>query len=229
MEVEKRWDQHFKASTVAKFAHYALYIAIRKYGWENFKKEVIGEYDDYDLDFYEITHIKEENTLTPDGYNILPGGRFGYKDLPIEYQEFYSQHVRKHTNYDIPPGVSEINLPQRNEYGFKVFVGLTTHDFISKNQTMDEKLKSAMECYRAVKAGEDYRRTNHHKWNKDEYAALGYDVPNGVTYRKDKDGFTVNIKIDGVLFRKTFTKKKFTRDERFAQAVAYVNSLQATV
>lgn len=226
MTFEQRLGGHLYASTKEKFAHYAIYIAVRKYGWNNFTKEIILECDDFELDFYEITYIMEENTLVPNGYNTLPGGRFKIADLPDEYQQFYTQNVRKHNNYDLPPGVSEINLPHRGEFGFKVFVGVHSHDFISKHQTMEEKYNSAMECYNKVKNGEPYRRTNHHKWDKGILNELGLDVPEGVKYRKDKDGFEVHVKLNGITHRKVFTKKKFTREQNLASAINHLQNLK---
>lgn len=230
MTAEKRWYGHLKASQDERFAHYALYVAVRKYGWDNFTKEVVLECEDWELDFYEITYIKDDDTLVPNGYNILPGGRFNMDEMPIEYREFITKNLRKHKNYDLPPGVSEINLPERGDYGFKVFVAEKTHDFISKHQTMEEKLQQALECYNIVKAGGEYRRANHHKWDKKTLNELGLDVPEGIKYRKDKDGFEVHVKIDNRIIRKTFTNKKQgkrTREQNLELAIEYLNNLRA--
>lgn len=226
MPPEQRWNNHFHASRDDRMAHYPLYAAIREFGWENFTKEVVAECEDFELNVYEIAFIKDDNTLVPNGYNSRPGGQGKVENLPDEYQQFYYQNVRKHTNYDLPQGISEINLPQRDEYGFKVYVDGTTHDFISKHQSMEEKYQSAMECYDKLKRGEQYRRANHHKWDKAILNELGIDVPEGIKYRKDKEGFEVHVKINGVVYRKTFTKKKFTLQQNLASATAYLHNLR---
>lgn len=57
---------------------YLLHGAIRKYGKENFKKEII-EYCETDeaLNNQETFWIKEKNTLNPNGYNLTLGGTGG--------------------------------------------------------------------------------------------------------------------------------------------------------
>ena len=50
--------------------------ALRKYGWNNFKYEVLIEDDNLDLiNELEAFYINFYNTKTPNGYNILDGGR----------------------------------------------------------------------------------------------------------------------------------------------------------
>lgn len=231
LTAEKRWKGHVNSAMRNDGTGCsALNAAIREYGWNNFIKEVVLECEDWELDFYEITYIKDDNTLVPNGYNIMPGGQYKISELPTEYQEFVSQNLRKHKNYDLPPGIAEINLPERGEYGFKVFVAEKTHDFNSKHQTMEEKLQQAMECYNIVKAGGEYRRANHHKWDKKILNELGLDVPEGIKYRKDKDGFEVHVKIDNRIIRKTFTNKKQgkrTREQNLELAIEYLNNLRA--
>lgn len=54
----------------------ALCAAIRKYGWENVKHEVLfnGPVLNDDLDYMETLAIQENNTLSPNGYNLTKGG-----------------------------------------------------------------------------------------------------------------------------------------------------------
>jgi group I intron endonuclease len=57
---------------------YLLYRAIRKYGFSNFKWEVIEECRDSDLNDREVFYIKQYNSYAPDknshGYNMTRGG-----------------------------------------------------------------------------------------------------------------------------------------------------------
>jgi len=59
--------------------------AIKKYGKENFVKEVVAYCDTTDkLNFLEIFYIKFFNSKTPNGYNLTNGG----EDNPMNYKEF---------------------------------------------------------------------------------------------------------------------------------------------
>lgn len=201
-----RWKMHEHAAKLGKGCP-LLGIAIRQYGMENFTREVILDCDVCDLDRYEAEYITKENTLAPHGYNIFIG-------------------KRKHVGYDLPHGVSEVKLPQRDTYGFIVHLSGKNYGFLSKRQSMDQKYAQAMECYAAVTAGKEYTRANHHKWDKETLEKLGLDLPNGIKYRKDKNGLEVHVKINGVVYRKTFTKKKFTLEENLAKAKEYLEQLR---
>jgi len=55
-----------------------LYNAINKYGWNNFKVEVIDNANTQEeLNKKEIHWIKELNSLCPNGYNLTTGGSYG--------------------------------------------------------------------------------------------------------------------------------------------------------
>lgn len=56
--------------------------AIHKYGWENFKQEIIiDDVPEEDLSNLETSYIDVENTMAPAGYNLTKGGEgtSGYK------------------------------------------------------------------------------------------------------------------------------------------------------
>lgn len=68
--LEARIDQHKRRSASA------ISKAIKKYGWENFKAEVIEECKTRDqLNEREIYWIKFYDCIAPKGYNLHPGGR----------------------------------------------------------------------------------------------------------------------------------------------------------
>lgn len=54
----------------------ACAAAIRKYGWENVKHEVLmqGPLPNAELDAWERIAIFEQDTMSPNGYNLTPGG-----------------------------------------------------------------------------------------------------------------------------------------------------------
>lgn len=74
--IERRWKEHEKDS---KTKHYALYLAMRKYGIENFKFEVIEECSIKELDEKEIYYIEQHNSYIhakdSNGYNMTLGGK----------------------------------------------------------------------------------------------------------------------------------------------------------
>ena len=68
--VEKRFKEHAKADSL-------IGRAIRKYGIENFKLEIIEICKTFtELNEREIFWIKELNCKVPNGYNISDGGAF---------------------------------------------------------------------------------------------------------------------------------------------------------
>jgi len=61
--------------------------AIRKHGKEKFAVEVLEICDVKDLDEFEAKHIKENNTMFPNGYNLTKGGKTT-EHIKIENDEF---------------------------------------------------------------------------------------------------------------------------------------------
>lgn len=55
-----------------------FFSAIKKYGFKNFKVEVLEETDLTNIDEREEYYIKFFNTLQPNGYNIQKGGKCNY-------------------------------------------------------------------------------------------------------------------------------------------------------
>ena len=70
---ELRWNEHIKSINKNKGCP-ALKDAIKKYGLNRFKFEVIIICFDEDRYKYEKEYIKKYNSQIPNGYNILPGG-----------------------------------------------------------------------------------------------------------------------------------------------------------
>lgn len=67
----KRMKEHNTASNKCRL----LCNAIRKYNWDNFIKQILIENITIEeANQLEEQYIKEHNTLTPNGYNLVPGG-----------------------------------------------------------------------------------------------------------------------------------------------------------
>lgn len=77
ININRRIKEHFWKAQCEKDVSYnsALHSAIRKYGKENFKWEVIEECEIEEIDEKEKYYIQFYNSLTPNGYNILEGGQ----------------------------------------------------------------------------------------------------------------------------------------------------------
>ena len=71
-DFRKRWQLH----RVRANHSWAVARAIKKYGWENVKKEVVVELPDNELDAFEVLLIDVYGSVRPGGYNITPGGDF---------------------------------------------------------------------------------------------------------------------------------------------------------
>lgn len=69
---EQRWNKH--AASSRSNSSLAIHRAIRKYGWDNFKKEVLVEGSFAYVKELEIKAIALFNTFTPFGYNLTKGG-----------------------------------------------------------------------------------------------------------------------------------------------------------
>lgn len=77
INIHKRIQEHFWKSECSKDVSYnsALHLAIRKYGKEHFYYEILEECDASLLDEREKEYIKQYNSISPNGYNILFGGQ----------------------------------------------------------------------------------------------------------------------------------------------------------
>jgi len=69
-----RWKTHVYRA-IHSILHLPLHRAIRKYGAQNFiVRELYVTRNEKDLNRMEVHYIKKFNTVTPNGYNISPGG-----------------------------------------------------------------------------------------------------------------------------------------------------------
>lgn len=76
VNIQKRFNAHKSAAFNPNNKNYdfPLYRAIRKYGIENFKFEVLEECNESDLNDREIWYISKYQTLNKNGYNQVDGG-----------------------------------------------------------------------------------------------------------------------------------------------------------
>ncbi len=94
---ESRWKEH-KNTIKNGVGCPALQDAVKKYGIENFKFEILIICFDEDRYKYEIEYIKKYNSKVPNGYNILdggPGGGFDGKTHSEETKKHISEKIKQ--------------------------------------------------------------------------------------------------------------------------------------
>lgn len=198
----------------------ALNAALRQYGFDNFKVEILVECNESQLNYYEIKFIEAYNTLAPNGYNLTTGGEGREGPHREESKDKMSEARRKYRNYTLPRNVVEINHDdgERHEHGFRVILD-KTYTFISSSMTMDEKFQEAIECYETIKSGGSYEHSGKFKRHKDDE----FVIPQGIVRRGD-NGFALNKK---GYPRKTFDFVGKTRRENLILALKhYVDTVE---
>jgi group I intron endonuclease len=152
--VEKRWNAHrYQANEEVMDKHYAIHKAIRKYGWENFTKEVMMVCDyEWELNEWEKIHIAEYNTLSPNGYNLTEGGWGGIPcdetrkkmsesaklrppPAPAERKNGLDQNLPKFVQY----------VPGRSGYKLEGHPNCKTRSFYDSNLTIEEKKRQCLD------------------------------------------------------------------------------------
>ena len=116
--VETRWKAHTKESSNCIY----LKRALKKYGIEKFKFEIIILCFDEDMNDYEMEYIEKFNTVIPNGYNITKGGS-GWKGKHSEAtkeklrkinKEYYSNiENRLRLGIKVKEGMKNINISER--------------------------------------------------------------------------------------------------------------------
>jgi group I intron endonuclease len=72
-DVNKRWNKHRQVNK--SYIGTCLFNAYKKYSIENFTFKIICICFDSDIDKFEQEYINKYNTLYPNGYNMIEGGK----------------------------------------------------------------------------------------------------------------------------------------------------------
>lgn len=134
--------------------------AIKKYGIENFKKEIIAECSSFDeMNELEKELVNQDFVNNPNTYNHAIGGSYGWKNCLKYKSEEEVQNIRKHA------GDAIINLMKNPEYrkqhvekisnGLKE-AGFDPRTFLGKTHSEETKRKMS----------ETHKRNNHQKGEK---------------------------------------------------------------
>jgi group I intron endonuclease len=192
--VERRLREHSKCSPGCV----ALNNAIEEYGFENFVCETLLIVNDAMLDFYEVKLIEMYDTVSPNGYNIRFGGSVNSKHCKESCERMRLAKLgNNNPNFGKPRSESCKRAISEAKSGSK-------HHFFGKSLSYDHKLHlsishkgdSPLPMY-LVKVKE---RPMH-------YTSGGYAVIN-----------------HPILPNKYFTSKKISLEEKYASALAYLES-----
>ncbi len=152
-----RWYDHIRDSKTKDYCR-LLNNAIRKYGSNNFKIELIDECIEEKLDELEEHYILMFNTMTPNGYNLTSGGKSGrdsdetkkLKSISMigkNKGKVYPKRIRKRDEDNNLPKYIRYYTDKNGKEGYRIsnHPQLKTKSFLSKNITLEEKLKLAID------------------------------------------------------------------------------------
>lgn len=209
--------------------------AIRKYGIDNFKQEVIHEFTNVTRKYFdemEVMEIAKHNCIYPNGYNIAKGG--SGLSRPKEHQtqeerQKRSDSLRKYSYKDIklPMYVVYYNKPPCE--GFRLNHPDAEKIIIStKKLSMDEKYELILSMLdmtpEQIKKIKDKRKERCRRDNKID-AGNEFKLPMYVTYQSGKyEGFSVRK--PGFPMKK-FSASSLTKTEKYDKAIQYLEYLNA--
>lgn len=124
-DINRRWNRHKQLNKNGIGT--ILFNAYTKYGIKNFKFKLLCICFDEDTDRYEEEYINKYNTLYPNGYNMIEGGK-SRKFTPIlrqmlseklsgEKHPMFGKHLKEETKQKLREKNSGINAPN---YGKKL-------------------------------------------------------------------------------------------------------------
>lgn len=154
----KRWKQHVYEANTGKDYSICLNNAIRKYGEDNFKIDLLITCSIVEMDKWEKHYIKHLNTLHPSGYNLTEGGANGRQSastcekkrisgLGKNKGKQYPRRERKlEEDRDLPKYIRSYH-DRTGKDGYRVcnHPSLKDRSFVSKSLTMEEKKVLAIE------------------------------------------------------------------------------------
>lgn len=190
--LEKRLREHSKMITGCVI----LNESIKKYGFENFKTEILIEVNNAELNDYEVKFIEEHNTVYPNGYNIRSGGSVNSKHCPES-----CERMRKNKLGDKNPNFGK---PRSDETKKAISLAKSgeKHHFFGKEFSYEHKLNLS---------------SSHKKDNLPMYMVKVKERPEHYT----SDGYA--IVNHPTLKNKYFTSKNLTDEEKFKLAQDYLS------
>lgn len=155
----KRWRQHIGDARNGKDYCRLLNNAIRKYGPDTFKIELLTVCDIDELDKYENMYIQKLNTMTPHGYNLVSGrsnSRQSQETKEKRRQSMLGKNAGRVLDKRQRIRAEDNELPKYLRYyrdssgkeGYRVshHPSLVEKSFLGKYLSLDDKLQKAL-CY----------------------------------------------------------------------------------
>ncbi len=220
----KRFENH-KASATSQSKYNdcpRLYNAIRKYGKDNFKIELLCECSLTDIDNKEIEYIQKfDSTNRNIGYNIaLGGGGRSVVNISEDIREKISKTQNSEHPMNIKPYFKNENLigytVQRRENG-KVFRKYFTN---SKN-SVEDNLRLANEWLNNVK-NNIINQNNINKYNRTD------NLPKNIYSVIENNklvGYKINIMRNNIKYTKSFQSCETPIEELLKKAIEYKESI----
>jgi len=155
--IQARWNEHKRCAEKGQEDSPRLYNAIRKYGWDAFKKEVLHiiTFETHGYDWKKIifetedTEIINRKTLSPGGYNLVIGNNTGNAQISEETR----QKLR------------EANTGEKNPR-FGISNGGEAHPMFGKHHSEEARKKIGESGKGRIKSEETRRKLSEAKKGK---------------------------------------------------------------
>lgn len=201
-----RWDQHQRAARDHLNCSRLLERAIRKYGAENFKTEVLVECDNDMLNEFEKrfigTYLSNDRKF---GYNLTSGGdgcliNDCTKDL-------ISKGLRKYHGNNLPKYIIKAGCKNSGYTGYSIWKHpkCKRKRFCGPPEDDAKQLQRAIEYIAKLEKGEIKKKEK---------------LPQYMCYEQRRDGYQVRYPLpSGGYIRKSFGSSKLTREQKKQQAL----------
>tara|TARA_R110002153_G_scaffold273997_3_gene446437 strand:- start:61427 stop:62071 length:645 start_codon:yes stop_codon:yes gene_type:complete len=212
-------NQHKNAAMAGegKKKCHALGRAIRKYGWDNMKTEILLNCaENEDLNTLEIKFIELENSLHPNGYNLTIGGAGCIYVQTDEIKEKRSHSMRTRIDTVDLPMYVKYRKTKYSEGFIYERPGHNAVQFTSPKLTLDEKRVVMLEHVKKLSNNPDL------KLDQKRQNVFAFETVKYISFQKRINGFVVN---KPNTTRKTFSDKQNNLETNYRLAVAHLNSL----
>jgi group I intron endonuclease len=200
---EIRWKQHIQKINNDSGCP-ALRDAVKKYGIDKFRFDVILICFDEDRHKYEKEYIAKYNSQVPNGYNILPGGQYGGSRLGMKYSDESKKKIsdsRKKFNKENPNYYETFRDKHRK--------AMEAVDLSSSVKNSEKYKKAVKEGKVGGKAHKDGKQSEETK-KKIRESVLKY-------YEDNSDSRKINIEKHREVMTKSKGRKitQYTKDNEF--------------
>ena len=164
-DIYKRWNKHKQINK--RFVGTCLFNAYKKYGIENFKYKIICICFDEDTNKYEEEYINKYQTLYPNGYNMIEGGK-SRKFTPIlkqiiseklrgENHPMFGKHLKEETKQKLREkniGINNVNYGKKLTEEQKQHLSILAKDrhknnkYMQSNEIKEKISKSLINYYK---------------------------------------------------------------------------------